>query len=199
MVLGPALRMSSFEEPTRDPDVWSYGGSNAHDPDVWPAPPDRAQPNPVTQPKPVRRGGPGKGNSTSIGNKPSLPAFRNGGSTARKDANSKPNIRGKSTAVNSGPSSSLSATKGKDQDHSSKDADGKEENEERATENFVPDCRGDFELVEMLERDILQKNLSIHWDDIADLVEAKQLLQEAVVLPMLMPQFFIVSCCGLIH
>lgn len=42
----------------------------------------------------------------------------------------------------------------------------------------------------MLERDILQKNPNIHWDDIADLAEAKRLLEEAVVLPMWMPDFF---------
>lgn len=40
------------------------------------------------------------------------------------------------------------------------------------------------------ERDILQKNPNIHWDDIADLNEAKRLLEEAVVLPMWMPDYF---------
>ena len=48
----------------------------------------------------------------------------------------------------------------------------------------------DAELVDMLERDILQKNPNIRWDDIADLAEAKRLLEEAVVLPMWMPDFF---------
>lgn len=36
----------------------------------------------------------------------------------------------------------------------------------------------------------MQKNPNIHWDDIADLREAKRLLEEAVVLPMWMPDFF---------
>lgn len=40
------------------------------------------------------------------------------------------------------------------------------------------------------ERDIVQKNPNIRWDDIADLHEAKRLLEEAVVLPMWMPDFF---------
>lgn len=40
------------------------------------------------------------------------------------------------------------------------------------------------------ERDILQKNPNIHWEDIADLAEAKRLLEEAVVLPMWMPDYF---------
>merc|ERR1719374_411307 len=42
----------------------------------------------------------------------------------------------------------------------------------------------------MLERDIVQKDPNIRWDDIADLHEAKRLLEEAVVLPMWMPDFF---------
>lgn len=41
-----------------------------------------------------------------------------------------------------------------------------------------------------IERDIVQKNPNIHWEDIADLYEAKRLLEEAVVLPMWMPDFF---------
>ncbi|XP_028292237.1 katanin p60 ATPase-containing subunit A-like 1 isoform X1 [Gouania willdenowi] len=48
----------------------------------------------------------------------------------------------------------------------------------------------DTELVESLERDIVSHNLNIHWEDIADLEDAKKLLREAVVLPMWMPDFF---------
>ena len=48
----------------------------------------------------------------------------------------------------------------------------------------------DSDLVDLLERDIVQKNPDTHWDDIADLHEAKRLLEEAVVLPMWMPDFF---------
>ncbi|RVE58304.1 hypothetical protein OJAV_G00207820 [Oryzias javanicus] len=48
----------------------------------------------------------------------------------------------------------------------------------------------DSNLVESLERDIVSRNPNIHWEDIADLEDAKKLLREAVVLPMWMPDFF---------
>ncbi|XP_067947853.1 katanin p60 ATPase-containing subunit A-like 1 isoform X2 [Watersipora subatra] len=48
----------------------------------------------------------------------------------------------------------------------------------------------DKDLVEHLERDIVQRNPSVHWDDIAGLIEAKRLLEEAVVLPLWMPDYF---------
>ncbi|XP_060609525.1 katanin p60 ATPase-containing subunit A1 [Anolis sagrei] len=48
----------------------------------------------------------------------------------------------------------------------------------------------DKDLVEALERDIISQNPNVRWDDIADLVDAKKLLKEAVVLPMWMPEFF---------
>jgi hypothetical protein len=46
------------------------------------------------------------------------------------------------------------------------------------------------DLVEALERDIVQRNPNVKWDDIAGCEEAKKLLKEAVVLPMLIPEFF---------
>ncbi|GAB1607013.1 katanin p60 ATPase-containing subunit A1 [Argonauta hians] len=48
----------------------------------------------------------------------------------------------------------------------------------------------DKELVANLERDIVQRNPNVHWEDIADLVEAKKLLKEAVVLPLIRPDIF---------
>lgn len=48
----------------------------------------------------------------------------------------------------------------------------------------------DKDLVEALERDIVQRNPNIHWTDIAGLEGAKKLLEEAVILPLLMPDFF---------
>ncbi|XP_053733827.1 katanin p60 ATPase-containing subunit A-like 1 [Synchiropus splendidus] len=48
----------------------------------------------------------------------------------------------------------------------------------------------DGDLVDTLEKDIVSRNLNVHWDDIAELEEAKKLLREAVVLPMWMPEYF---------
>jgi katanin p60 ATPase-containing subunit A1 len=54
-------------------------------------------------------------------------------------------------------------------------------------------AEGERGLVEMLERDIIDRSPSVHWDDVAALTEAKHLLKEAVVLPLLRPDFF----CGI--
>uniref|UniRef100_A0A7S2SSB0 Katanin p60 ATPase-containing subunit A1 n=1 Tax=Rhizochromulina marina TaxID=1034831 RepID=A0A7S2SSB0_9STRA len=48
----------------------------------------------------------------------------------------------------------------------------------------------DVELIETLERDIVDHGVAVGWDQIADLAEAKALLQEAVVLPLWMPDYF---------
>jgi katanin p60 ATPase-containing subunit A1 len=48
----------------------------------------------------------------------------------------------------------------------------------------------DSNLIEMLEKEVLDKNPNVHFDDIAELENAKGLLQEAVLLPLKMPQFF---------
>lgn len=45
-------------------------------------------------------------------------------------------------------------------------------------------------LVDTIEKDILQKYPKTQWSDIAGLHDAKGILQEAVVLPMIMPDFF---------
>eukprot|EP00039_Didymoeca_costata_P016865 m.307649 g.307649 ORF g.307649 m.307649 type:complete len:522 (-) comp16463_c1_seq16:2098-3663(-) len=48
----------------------------------------------------------------------------------------------------------------------------------------------DEDLVVSLERDIVSKNPDVRWHDIAGNKEAKRLLEEAVVLPMLIPDYF---------
>lgn len=46
------------------------------------------------------------------------------------------------------------------------------------------------DLVEALERDIVQRNPNVKWTDIAGCDDAKKLMKEAVVLPMVMPDYF---------
>lgn len=54
-----------------------------------------------------------------------------------------------------------------------------------------PDGRGPNEdLINMLENDVIDKNPNVKFEDIADLDEAKNIIQETVLLPLLMPEFF---------
>ena len=46
------------------------------------------------------------------------------------------------------------------------------------------------DLVELIEREVMDSNPNIRWSDIAELKEAKRLLEEAVVLPLWMPDYF---------
>ncbi len=48
----------------------------------------------------------------------------------------------------------------------------------------------DIHLIQMIERDILDSAPQVRWTDIADLKDAKSLLEEAVVLPMWLPDYF---------
>ncbi|CAM6090201.1 unnamed protein product [Calypogeia fissa] len=48
----------------------------------------------------------------------------------------------------------------------------------------------DPELAAMLERDVLETSPGVRWEHIAGLTEAKRLLEEAVVLPLWMPEYF---------
>lgn len=56
---------------------------------------------------------------------------------------------------------------------------------------YGPDGKGpDAELIEMLERDCVDRCPQVKWDSIAGLEQAKSLLEEAVVLPLVMPEYF---------
>jgi len=48
----------------------------------------------------------------------------------------------------------------------------------------------DSELVEMLEREVVDTNPCVSFDDIAELDSAKNILKEAVLFPLLMPDYF---------
>lgn len=73
-------------------------------------------------------------------------------------------------------------------------ADANKENKENHDDAPAPcqfDSTGyDREMVEMLQREILVTKPNVKWKDIAGLDDAKRLLEEAVVLPLLMPDYF---------
>eukprot|EP00056_Hartaetosiga_gracilis_P005546 m.86028 g.86028 ORF g.86028 m.86028 type:complete len:473 (+) comp12205_c0_seq3:25-1443(+) len=66
--------------------------------------------------------------------------------------------------------------------------DKKKDGEKKAPK-FEPEGY-DPELVAMLEKDIVKTDPNVHWSDIAGHSEAKALLEEAVVLPMIIPDYF---------
>jgi katanin p60 ATPase-containing subunit A1 len=54
-----------------------------------------------------------------------------------------------------------------------------------------PDGVGpDSDLIEMLEKEVVDCNPNVRFEDIAELDQAKNVLKEAVLLPLLMPEFF---------
>ncbi|GBO99620.1 Katanin p60 ATPase-containing subunit A1 [Eumeta japonica] len=192
--------IGTYEElPTRD-GLWSSMAAPAPhelDPDVWPPPPDR---DPTAWPPPtsVDHKGPqvksaraqprsgGRPDNKKAATNRALPSQRKtsdvrnpklgpnkGHSAKTKDANG--------SGVNKEPD------KKQDRDNNNGDTDDEKHREE---ERRFEAAGADSDLVNMLERDIVQKNPNIRWDDIADLTEAKRLLEEAVVLPMLMPDYF---------
>ena len=56
---------------------------------------------------------------------------------------------------------------------------------------MYPDGVGpDSDLINTLERDVVERNPQVKFDDIAELDDAKKILQEAVLLPILMPSYF---------
>jgi katanin p60 ATPase-containing subunit A1 len=58
-------------------------------------------------------------------------------------------------------------------------------------ESRYPDGSGpDAELIQMMEREIVDRNPNVSFDDIAELNDAKNALKEAVLLPILYPEYF---------
>ncbi|XP_019448125.1 PREDICTED: katanin p60 ATPase-containing subunit A1-like isoform X1 [Lupinus angustifolius] len=111
--------------------------------------------------------------------------------TSTTGAATNANARGgaRLSRVNSGTRGSAAAKKGNASGKSSKtdsvNGDGDDGKSKR------PQYEGpDPDLAEMLERDVLETSPGVRWDDVAGLSEAKRLLEEAVVLPLWMPEYF---------
>ncbi len=69
-------------------------------------------------------------------------------------------------------------------------------NSKESDKSSIPDptryqgSENEKELIEMIEREVLDCKPGVKWTDIAELKEAKRLLEEAVVLPLWMPDYF---------
>jgi len=198
--VGPGLRsIQSYEEPTRDPDVWP--APPPKDPDVFGAPTSTTfvgggqdsfpRVRPVRGPRKSESVGADRGSSNRTASRNAKGPVGNAG--AAKKGNVKDNGRSgaskdkeKNRKVTTGGEGRTTGDKEKNGDDVGYENVGIGPDEEKKFEG----CLFDSDLVDLLERDIVQKNPDTHWDDIADLHEAKRLLEEAVVLPMWMPDFF---------
>eukprot|EP01135_Chromosphaera_perkinsii_P000677 Nk52_evm5s148 gene=Nk52_evmTU5s148 len=177
------------------------GDDSSRDPDVWGPPPERkgiATPKSRNFDKPVYHQRKQDPPSYLVGRKPS-------GSGAGSRAAPAASRRTKSGASNSATKTSeprrvvsssnnngrVGAANGKPRGGSPQVAhDEKSVKRENGDgEKFCTDGL-DKDLIEMLERDIVQKDPNVRWDCIAGLKEAKRLLEEAVVLPLWMPDYF---------
>ena len=74
---------------------------------------------------------------------------------------------------------------------SKKDGKGGDNGKSAFLLSRYPDGNGpDSELIEMLEREVVDTNPNVSFDDIAELNQAKKALQEAVLLPLIIPDYF---------
>lgn len=152
-------------------------GAPMDDPDVW-RPPSRDSSR-----RPARAGQVGMRKSPQEGTWARGGTNRTG-TTPRGGAKS-----GASSRVNSGVRASATGKKGSVSGKSSKSdpANGDaEDGKSKKREYEGPDP----DLAAMLERDVLETSPGVRWDDVAGLTEAKRLLEEAVVLPLWMPEYF---------
>ncbi|KAL5729438.1 microtubule-severing ATPase [Ranunculus cassubicifolius] len=156
-------------------------GGNHHmdDPDVW-APPVRD--NGSRRPTRVSQMNTRKSNNDATyargaGSKAAAPV--RGGKTSRAGT-------GTRASTNSGTGKRTSVTNKSTTSKSDSANGGDEEVKAKRPEYDGPDP----ELAAMLERDVLENSPGVRWDDVAGLSEAKRLLEEAVVLPLWMPEYF---------
>uniref|UniRef100_A0A8C1JJQ3 Katanin p60 ATPase-containing subunit A-like 1 n=2 Tax=Cyprinus carpio TaxID=7962 RepID=A0A8C1JJQ3_CYPCA len=138
------------------------------EPDVWPPPTPAEHRGPVQVKKPITVSKPQRKES---------PGMQHRGPLGR----GQPNIKSERPNTRDGR-----GNKAKDEKSKKNAQEGAADVEQRKFDGTGYDS----DLVDALERDIVSRNPNIHWDDIADLEDAKKLLREAVVLPMWMPDFF---------
>jgi len=208
---------SHKEDPSDPAVVWMGGGKNKADPvpsvgearsvpadpDVW-APPTAPPPSQKSNPSAPSSRLPAWANRAGNQNPaPSSRIARPSPSSNQNQSNSNsnnPRNRGRMNSKNLGPSANRNANKNRSSSNSSR---SRNPPSQRGSSKSAPqDAKHDYsqmakdegwadvELIEGIERDIVETGVSVSWDDIADLNTPKQLLQEAVVLPLWMPDYF---------
>ncbi|KAF3632497.1 Katanin p60 ATPase-containing subunit A1 [Capsicum annuum] len=149
-------------------------GAPMDDPDVW-RPPSRDT---------TRR--PGRAGQGGMRKSPQDGAWARG-STTRTGTTGRGGRTSGSTKATTGVRSSTTGKKGPGKSAKSDSTDGEpEEGKSKKGQYEGPDA----DLAAMLERDVLDNSPGVRWDDVAGLSEAKRLLEEAVVLPLWMPEYF---------
>ncbi|KHG28443.1 Katanin p60 ATPase-containing subunit [Gossypium arboreum] len=151
-------------------------GAPMDDPDVW-RPPSRD----TSTRRPARGGQAGMRKSPQDG--------ISGRGNTRTAATGRGAKAGASSRTNTGVRGSTTGKKGTGSGKPSKgdSANGDaEDGKSKRSQYEGPDP----DLAEMLERDVLETTPGVRWDDVAGLTEAKRLLEEAVVLPLWMPEYF---------
>ncbi|KAM7363618.1 katanin p60 isoform 1-T1 [Cochliomyia hominivorax] len=196
------LRTQTSETETKDPSSWFRP-----DPDIWTPPPK--DPDVWGPPKPEKPAVPNRNRNITTGKKTTKSTIPTRNSASSNGLNKKSNTTASTSSARSTNSrtstsnrksavtsnNNNNASNNKDDNNSNKDNDEARDEEspdqeEKEEKKFQPNNHIEAELVDILERDILQRNPKIRWNDIADLHDAKRLLEEAVVLPMLMPDYF---------
>eukprot|EP01083_Nonionella_stella_P083621 231275_1 len=135
------------------------------DPDVWAPPKPLLKDNVQNKPPPRAYSRPGSGRHTSSRRTPE--------NVTRSVGSSRSRVRQQRKAqVPRFPS---------------KQKRDKKEDEENKPEKFAD---GDPHLISIIEQEILDTGVNVKWEDIAELHQAKELLKEACILPLLMPDYF---------
>ena len=157
----------------KDADKFQYGGPQKpkKDPDVWDPPEDGKGPGPARK----KVGKPSGYNNNY--NKPS-------NNRNQPSSNNRPPY--KQDRGNSGK-----PQQGRGQPQKGQDNKASKDGKSAFLLSHYPDGTGpDAELIEMVEREVVENNPNVKFEDIAELEGAKSTLKEAVLLPLLMPDFF---------
>ncbi|GMH17671.1 hypothetical protein Nepgr_019512 [Nepenthes gracilis] len=153
-------------------------GASMDDPDVW-RPPSRE----TSSRRPARTGQVGVRKSPQDGSwsrGSAKPGTTSRGPRATSSTKSSTGVRASPTGKKGTGSGKINPGKG---DAATGDA---EAGKSKRGQYEGPD----HDLAAMLERDVLDSSPGVRWDDVAGLTEAKRLLEEAVVLPLWMPEYF---------